>query len=268
MQRDDRLARAGAICDLGDPAGGGADRFVLVALDGRDDVAHAAAAAAGERSHEGPVTDDHEVIGRLRHHEVVLDADDGLAATAQDPSTQDAERLDGGGAIERSCCGGAPVDDERLVIVVADAEAADIPDFAAGGWRRRGVVEVEPTEHEPFELRVEGVLATGSVEHQSVPLEEAGEFLVSGLTRALGAPAREAFDRDQPSAFGGFGQLRIDGIDMGLLGGDLASQLGSSAGGCDGTCHSRRGSCGGCRGHGLAHCRHALAHLPTSVTGI
>ena len=76
MQGDDGLAGAGAAGDLGDAAGGGPDRLVLVALDGGDDVAHLGAAAAGQRGHQRAVTDDDEVVGRLGDHQVVLDADD------------------------------------------------------------------------------------------------------------------------------------------------------------------------------------------------
>ena len=76
VQGDDGLAGAGAARDLGDAAGAGADRLVLVGLDRRDDVAHALAAAAGQGRHERAVADDDEVVGRLGDHEVVLDADD------------------------------------------------------------------------------------------------------------------------------------------------------------------------------------------------
>ena len=130
VQRDDGLAGAGAAGDLGDAAGAGPDRLVLVGLDRRDDVAHPLAAAAGQGRHERAVADDDEVVGRLGDHEVVLDADDGRAAAAQDAAAQHAHRLGRGRAVEGGGGRGAPVDDERLVVVVADAEAADVADLA------------------------------------------------------------------------------------------------------------------------------------------
>jgi hypothetical protein len=123
VQRDDRLAGAGATGDLGDPAGRRPDRLVLVALDGGDDVAHLGAAAAGESRHEGAVADDDEVVGRIGHHEVVLDADDDRAPAAQHPPAQHAQGLDGGGPIERRGRWGPPVHDQRLVVLVADTRA-------------------------------------------------------------------------------------------------------------------------------------------------
>ena len=100
VQGDDGLARAGPAGDLGDAAGAGPDRLVLVALDRGDDVAHPGAAAAGERGHERAVADDDEVVRRLGDHEVVLDADDVGALAAQHPAAQHAHRLDRRGPVE------------------------------------------------------------------------------------------------------------------------------------------------------------------------
>ena len=141
VQGDDGLAGAGPAGDLGDPARGRADGLVLVALDRRDDVAHLAAAAAGQRRDEGAVAEHDDVVGRLGHHEVVLGADDRGALAAQHPAAHDAHRVDRGRAVERGCRGRPPVDDERLVVVVAHAEAADVADLALVGGRllrRRG----------------------------------------------------------------------------------------------------------------------------------
>ena len=77
------------------------NRLVLMGLDGRDDVAHPAAPGPGERRHQGAVADHDDVVGDLRDHEVVLDADDGGPLAAQDAASQHAHRLDGRRPIER-----------------------------------------------------------------------------------------------------------------------------------------------------------------------
>jgi hypothetical protein len=129
VQGHDGLAGAGATADLRDPPGAGPDRLVLVALDRRDDVAHLGTAAARDRGHESPVTDDDEVGWRLGDHEVVLDADDVGSLAPQHSPPQYAHRLHRGGSVERGGGRSPPVDDQRLVVVVTDAEPADVADL-------------------------------------------------------------------------------------------------------------------------------------------
>ena len=199
MQGDDGLAGARAAGDLGDATGRGADGLVLVALDRRDDVAHLGAAAAGQRGQERAVADDDEVVGRLGDHEVVLDADDVGALAAQHPAAQHVHGLDRGGAVEGGSRGGAPVDDQGLVVVVADAEPADVAGLAVGGLGLvgQGVVEVEPAEDQAFVLGVEGRASTGGVEDQGVALEQPGQLLVAHVAGAVGAAARQAVGLDE-----------------------------------------------------------------------
>ena len=230
VQRDDGLARARTAGDLGDAAGGGADRLVLVALDGRDDVAHLPAAAAGERRHQGAVPDDDDVLRRLGHHEVVLDADDARPAAAQDATPDDPHRFDRGGPVEGSRGRRPPVDDERLVLVVAHPEPADVPDLPLG---RRGVLgaEVEAAEDEALVLGVDGRPAPGCCEHEGVALEEAGHLLVADVAGAVGAPAREPVRLDVGRPEAGLLELRVDPVDVRLLDGDLGGDLGRGLGG-------------------------------------
>jgi len=83
VQCHDRLAGAGPSGDLGDSAGRGSDGLILMALDGRDDVAHPAATGAGQGGHERAVADDHKVFRCLGDHQVVLDADHVRTLAAQ-----------------------------------------------------------------------------------------------------------------------------------------------------------------------------------------
>ncbi len=170
VQCDDGLAGAGAAGDLGDAARGGPDRLVLVALDRRDDVAHLAAAAAGQRGDECSVADDDDVVGRLGDHEVVLGADDLAPGSA---ARVGAGRPSGrrGWRGRRHGGGGAPVDDERLVVVVAHAEAADVADLALGGGRGIGG-EVEAAEDQALVLRVDHRAAEGGGVDERVALEQ------------------------------------------------------------------------------------------------
>ena len=197
MQGDDGLAGARAAGDLGDATGGGPDRLVLVALDGGDDVAHLGATAAGQGGEQGAVADDDEVVGRLGDHEVVLDADDVGALAAQHPAAQDAHRLDGGGAVEGSGGGRAPVDDERLVVVVAHAEPADVAGLALGVPlvpSESGVVEVEAAEDQALVLGVE-------VERRRAALKtraSRSNSPVSSSSRT--SPVRSVRPRARPSA--------------------------------------------------------------------
>ena len=229
VEGDDRLAGAGAAGDLGDAAGTGPDRLVLVALDRRDDVAHLGTAAAGERGHEGPVPDDDEVGRRLGDHEVVLDAHDVGALAAQHSPAQHAHRLDRGGAVERRGRRGPPVDDQGLVVVVADAEPPDVADLpldVAVGVGLRRVVDVEAAEDEALVLAVQGVAAAGRVEHQGVAFEEPGHLLLAGGADAVGTPPRQAVGLDESGALAGLRELRVDEIHVGLFDGDLVSDEG------------------------------------------
>ena len=201
MQRDDRLAGPWATGDLGDALGGGADRFVLVLLDRRDDVAHLAAAAAGQRSEEGAVADDDEVGGRLGDHEVVLDPDDSRATALQHPAPDHAVRVGRSGPVEGRGRGGPPVDDERLVLGVTNPEPADVPHLAvvlavpAVMSEGRGV-QVETAEDEPFVLGVEAVPSPGGVVDERVAFEQTGELLVAQVATARGAASGQAVPLD------------------------------------------------------------------------
>ena len=167
--------------------------------------------------------------GRLGDHEVVLDADDVGPLAAQDAAAQDAHRFDGGRAVERRRSGRSPVDDQRLVVVVTDAEPADVADLALRvaldvGLRR--VVDVEAAEDQPLVLALQGVAPARSVEDQGVALEQPGQLLVASGTHPVRTPAGEAVGLDETGAGPRLDQLRVDEVHVGLFDGDLVSDEG------------------------------------------
>jgi len=217
-----------------------------VALDGGHDVAHLRAAAAGQRRHQRAIADHHEVRRGLRHHQVVLDADHVGTLAAQHPSAQDPHRLDRRGSVERRGSGSPPVDHQRLVVVIAHTQAADIPGLPLGARPEPSLVlDVQPSEHQTLVLRLQDGPALVGVEDQGVTLEQAGDLLVADVAGAVGPTPREALGLDQGRAVVGLDQLGIDEVDVGLLDGDLRGDLVDGPG--------RRGGAGRARLAGRTH---------------
>ncbi len=219
VEGDDGLAGAGAPRDLGDAPGGGADRLVLMRLDGRDDVAHVRASAAAERRHEGALAEDDEVVGGVGDHEVVLGPDDPVSPRTQHATAQDVLGVHGRRPVERRGGRGAPVDDEGFVLVVAHAETADVPHLAAVG-----VLHVEPSEHEPLVLTFEVVAAQPGAEDEGVTGEQPGHLLVADVAGAVGAPPRHALGLDERGALAGLAQFGEDTVDVRLLDREFARE--------------------------------------------
>ncbi len=214
MEGHDGLAGAGAAGDEGGAAAGGADRGVLLGLDGGDDVPHAPGALAAQGGHERAVADHGELLGGVLVEQVVADLLDAPPEGADDAAAGDLLAVDGGGAVEGRGGGGAPVHQERPVLGVAHAEAADVADAA--------VVEVQAAEHEPFVLGVEvGDAAGGAVdEHVALELGAGHGRVAVGESRvavALGVGAEhvdavvDAVDDlllDRDLLLGGVGRVR------------------------------------------------------------
>ena len=128
MQRDHGLAGAGAAADRHDTLVGRADRAVLLGLDGRDDRVHRAVARPGQLRQQRALADDRQRLrGRVVGVEqVVLDAEDVHALAAQDPAAYDALRVCLRRLVEHRCRRGAPVDQQHVVVVVAQTDPADV----------------------------------------------------------------------------------------------------------------------------------------------
>ena len=75
VQRDDRLAGAGAAGDRHDALAGRADRLVLLGLDGRDDRVHGPVTGPRELRHQRALADDRQVGLDTGVEQLVLDPD-------------------------------------------------------------------------------------------------------------------------------------------------------------------------------------------------
>jgi len=139
VQRRHRLAGARAALDDQDARQRGADHPVLLGLDGGDHVVHAAGAPGGDAGHQ------HGLAGqglpvRLGQpagvEDLVVDAGDGAVPGVDVPAPDQAGRVLGGGGVEGLRGGGAPVDELGFLLVVAQADPADVQggaELAAGG---------------------------------------------------------------------------------------------------------------------------------------
>ncbi len=165
MQRDSGLAGAGAAGDDERAVVGRAHRLVLLALDGRDDVAHVPAALAGQRRHERAVADDHralEGVGGVGVEKLVVDADHLRPPGADGAPPHDALGVGRGRAVEGRSGRRAPVDDDRLLAVGAQPQPADVV--------HRPLVQVEPAEHQPLAGGVQVDPAGGGRQRRDVAL--------------------------------------------------------------------------------------------------
>ena len=208
MESDDGLARAGPTADDRRAAGGCADGFVLFLLDRRHDAVHRRVTCAAEAGQQRALTDDHEVIGRvLGIQQVVFDSDDLVAGTAQHPSADDAGRILRGRLIENSCRRGAPVDEQDVPILVADADPADVA--------RLAVEQVQPAEDQPVVRGVERRQPSRRLVDHRVALDEA--------TLIADVATGEALRDQRLGHLGRFFESAVDDVDVGLLDGKLVS---------------------------------------------
>ena len=108
------------------------------------------AALAADGGEEGAVADDHgarQVVDAGRVEQLVVEPDHRRAPAADRAAPDDAERRGRGGPVERRRRGGAPVDDDRLLLLGAQAEPAQVQHLAVG--------VVEAAEHQPLAGEVE-----------------------------------------------------------------------------------------------------------------
>ena len=164
---DDRHARAGAT-----------DHDVLLGLDRRDDVVHATGPRRVERGHERTLADEVEP-GLARGGDVedfVLEPDELAVPPSEVASAHDAHGVVGQGAVERLGRRRAPVDDERVAVLVGDGDATHVEAAAVG--------EVEATDEQAVLGDVERSQPVAGVRDGAVALEQRLR------TPALGEPGR------------------------------------------------------------------------------
>ncbi len=211
VQRDRGLAGAGPARDDEHAVRVGSDRFVLLGLDRRDDVAHAAGAVPLERGEQRALARDREALrlgGGVVEH-LVVEPDD-LPALAGEEVTapNDPHRRDGGRPVEGFGDRRPPVHHERGVAFVLDREAPDVPAGivvgveAAEDQRRVGDLEVvqPPVGDLPGDVALEPGLVGAALAD-----------VVVGVANPLGRRPH----RLQP---------RVGGVDVGLF----VSQVGVS----------------------------------------
>ncbi len=171
MQRDDRLARSRAASDDGHATVRRTNRLVLLGLDGADNVFHLSTASARDGSHEGAFAEDLQIGVRLAVEEIILDTSHLVVAAAKHASTNDFHGGDLRRAVEGLGGRRAPVDDQWFVVVVPDADAADVADLA--------VVQIETAEHESFMFGVEDGQPLRRLVGERVALEQRGPVLLA-----------------------------------------------------------------------------------------
>ena len=210
VQRNDRLAGAGTARDDRDARVVGADRLVLLSLDGGDDVAHAVPAGPLQGGHQRTLADDHELVGALAVvEEVVLDAGHDVVAATQHPSAHDVHRLGGRRPVEGLGCPCPPVDDQRLVLLVAHADASDVADLPVG--------VVEPPEDEALVLRVEGRQSPGCLERERIAFEQRRAVLFPHVALPVGVEDLPSLGGNLPCRTGGVLEVLVDKVDVRLL---------------------------------------------------
>ena len=155
MERDRGLAGAGPAGHHEDPGERRPDGFVLLGLDGGDDVAHAAGALAVDGGQERALAHHREpgLLGGVGVEHLVVEPEQAAAPGLEVAAPGDAHGVDGGRAVERLGDRGPPVDDQRHEVVVVHRDAADVERAVGlvGGLRehveapeaQRGVADVE-----------------------------------------------------------------------------------------------------------------------------
>ncbi len=209
MQRHHRLAGAGTTADRDDTLVGGADRTVLLGLDRRHDRVHRPVAGPSQLGKQRALTDDRQVGLGLGVEQVVLDSQDVDALAAQDPAADDALRVGLGGLVEHRGGRCAPVDEQHVVVGVAQPDPADVARHLA-----ELRAQVETTEDQALVGGVQRGHPAGSLEDHRVALDQpalvadaaASESLLGQLLRRSGR----------------FLELVVDGVDVLLLARDLA----------------------------------------------
>ena len=191
MQCGDRLAGARAALHDEDALQPSADDAVLLGLDGRHDIGHAAGARAADSGDESGLAGERRPVtfGQFVEVEDLVVHTRDLAPPGVDVAPPDhAERIFRRRGIERAGRGGPPVDQLELVVVVTQADPADV---------QRGLTLVVGTAEaqaplDPVQLGQPAlVLGGGNISFEPRLMRAAGAALRPDLAqRLLAALAR------------------------------------------------------------------------------
>ncbi len=141
--------------------------------------------------------------------QVVLDPEDRDALAAQDPAPDHALRVGLRGLVEHRRGGGTPVDQQNVVVLVAQPDPADVPRLAADIG-----THVEPAEDQALVGCVERGHPAGRLEDHGVALDQTA--LVAD------PPTGQALLGELLGRRCSLLQLVVDGVDVLLLLRDLA----------------------------------------------
>ena len=129
VQRGDRLSGAGAALDDEHAGQVRPDHAVLLGLDGGHHVGHPAGAGAADRGDQRGLAGQVQPVGvgeLVEVEHLVVEAGDRAAPGVDVAAADQAFRVARRGGVEGARRGGAPVDQLQVVIVVAQADAADV----------------------------------------------------------------------------------------------------------------------------------------------
>ena len=213
VQGRDRLAGAGAALHDQHALQASPDHPVLLGLDGGDHVGHPAGAPGGDAG------DQHGLAGQglavrlgqpVQVEDLVVDPGDGAVPGVDVAAADQAARVPGGGGVERVRGGRAPVDQARLVLVVAQADPADVQGDRVLRLGLAGLVAVGTAEHQAALDRVQlgqppALLGRGEV------------ALQPGLERPARAAAAEGLGQRLPGPLARLIEQAIEHVDIGLL---------------------------------------------------
>ena len=129
---------------------------------------HRPVAGAGQLRHQGALPDDREVRLGLGVEELVLHADHRRPGAPQHPPSYDVLRLGGRRLVEHGRGRSPPVDQERVTLLVAQTDPADVARL-----RIEGRPQVEPAEDETLVGSIELGDPLRRLEHHGVALDQA-----------------------------------------------------------------------------------------------
>ena len=168
-------------------------------------------ALPAQRREQGSFAD--HAVNVLCGQNLVVEADHPGAFARDDAAAFHAERLTGGGAVERRGSGRAPVHHQWLPVLVAHSQPAD----AVGVT----VVEVQPAEDDALLLGVQIGELGGGAQHHGVPLDQAADRARAGPAVPLCLQFLRLRAHDL--------QACVDLVDYLLFDGDLVVCFGHSA---------------------------------------
>lgn len=172
VQRHHGLARSRAAFDHQHPGVVEPDDLVLLGLDGGYDVAHPVTAGRVDRRQQRGVAVPAAVDGIRAAQHLVGEVDQETSPGVELPAAAHALGVRGGGDVERPRRGGAPVEQQRIVVgaLVEDAEPADVEPLTGDG--------VETPEAQSVVGHLQALLLFGQRTYLDIAFQQGGALPV------------------------------------------------------------------------------------------